>query len=313
MNKKVVVIGGGHGQATILRAIKNIKDIDISAIVTVADDGGSTGRLRKAFDIPALGDVRNVMVALAHSSKLKHLMSYRFPDDVEEIGGHSLGNLVLLALTLYTGNFMKAITELSDVLNVQGKILPSTTEIVSLSGLMDNGEVIVGESKIANSSGKIKKVFYDKEVQGQKEAINAILEADLILIGIGSLYTSVLPNLIIDDIKQAMQKTRAHKVYLCNVMSQKSETDNYFVQDYVEAIHLHLGSEIDEVVVANDVIPDNIMNAYIKEGAHRVLLDTKPLVCKVTKVELLDDFKHNLVRHSFKKLNSLICEMLGRL
>lgn len=216
-NKKIVVIGGGHGQSTILRGLKTIHDIDLTAIVTVADDGGSTGRLRRQFHIPAMGDIRNVLLALAESETLLNdLMEYRFEETEEdsEIGGHNLGNLILTAMTQRCGSFMESIATLSKVLRVKGDIVPSTSQVITLYAEMEDGTIVRGESNIPNINNHISKVFYEETVHATKESIEAILNADLIIFGIGSVYTSILPNTIIPEIKDALNQTKALKCYI---------------------------------------------------------------------------------------------------
>ena len=307
--KNVVAIGGGHGLSTILRSIKDIKDINISAIVTVADDGGSTGRLRKRYTIPAMGDIRNVMLALSDSNPLMHnLMNYRFEgEDNMDIAGHSLGNLILTALTNMTGSFAEAINETSRVLEVKGKIIPSTLESVSLFARMDDDTIKRGEAKIPSQSQRIEKVFYDHDVEANKDAINAILNADLIIYGIGSLYTSILPNVIIKEINEALQESKAKKVYFANVMTQANETYNYDLKDHVDALERH-NVPIDIIVKHTEKIPKEILNRYKKENSIEVINNhnTKQ---KVVEAELLD-FSNNLVRHKEDKIKKIVEELI---
>ena len=311
-NKHVVVIGGGHGQSLICRSIKNIDDVDISAIVTVADDGGSTGRLRKQFHIPAMGDIRNVMISLAESeSVMSELMDYRFEDPTglqRDIQGHNLGNLILTALTQQSGSFLEAIQTIGQVLNVKGKIIPATTEVITLYAEMEDGVIVKGEANIPDIANHIKRVFYDKTVEATEEAIEAIHEADLIIYGIGSVYTSILPNVIIPNIKEALKKSKAKKYYFCNAMTQPGETDGYFVEDHVNALLSH-GAVIDGVVVANDELPiENVLN-YQKEGSTPVRLKYEKHEYEVIMKNLLS-FEKGLIRHDAKKVNQVIRELL---
>ena len=185
--KNVVVIGGGSGQSVILKGLKQVADINITTIVTVADDGGSTGRLRRQFHIPAMGDIRNVMCALAKEETLfTHLMEYRFEGE-DDVGGHNLGNLILTALTEKEGSFMDAISEISKILNVKGTILPATTQVITLFARMSDGTVVRGESNIPNFDNRIREIFYDEKVEANPEAMDAIIQADVIFIGIGLL------------------------------------------------------------------------------------------------------------------------------
>lgn len=315
--KRVVVIGGGHGQSAILRGLKMIEGIHITTIVTVADDGGSTGRLRRRFHIPAMGDVRNVMIALSKSeSLLTSLMDYRF-DDLEEekgqdVGGHNLGNLILTALTDTTGNFMDAITQISKVLNVAGDIVPSTTEIVTLMAEMEDGTIVSGESNIPEYQNRIQRVYYQEEVEATQKAIEAIRRADLIIFGIGSVYTSILPNIIIQDIRRAINQSNAKKYYLCNAMTQHGETDGFCLEDHVEAIEKHLYGELDCVILANDSIPNHVLKRYEEEFSYPVEMKQETHKYQIMKTTLLD-FSKDLIRHDPMKIQKLFEELCKEL
>lgn len=314
--KHVVVIGGGTGQATILRGLKHIPDIHLSTIVTVADDGGSTGRLRRAFSVPAMGDVRNVMLALAESeSVMSELMAYRFEgseDVVNELRGHNLGNIILTALTNKSGSFTEAIGLISKVLNVKGDIIPSTTQQVTLCAHMEDGTIVKGESNIPKPHIKINDVFFDEPVQATKEAIKAIEKADLVVFGIGSLYTSICANLIIPDLRKALVRSKAHKVYLCNAMTQKGETDGYTLEDHVASIEAHAHIRIDTVIKADDEIPVHLLEKYAAQDAHPVLLRDKSHSYKVAHRKLLT-FERDLVRHDPIKIQHLVQQLLKTL
>lgn len=297
---RVVVIGGGHGQSTICRGIKNIPDLDITAIVTVADDGGSTGRLRRQFHIPAMGDIRNVMISLAaEESLMTQLMDYRFedPDHTEtDVQGHNLGNLILTALTQQCGSFLEAVQRIGKVLNVKGTIIPATTQVISLYALMDDGVVVKGEANIPDVSNHIQKVFYQEDVKATPEAIRAIEKADLIIYGIGSVYTSILPNVIIPEIREALHKTNARRIYFCNAMTQPGETDGYSVEDHVQALLDH-GAPVDGVLVPNDAIPADILKRYKKEGStHVTVRSQKKHPYRILKRKLLK-FDDGYIRH----------------
>lgn len=313
MNKKIVVIGGGHGQSTICRGIKNIDHLDISAIVTVADDGGSTGRLRRQFHIPAMGDIRNVMISLsANDDLMTDLMNYRFddPDGTEEdIAGHNLGNLILTALTQSCGSFLEAVQKVQSILNVKGKIIPATTQVITLYAQMEDGVVVRGEANIPNVNNRIRRVFYETYVRAEKDAVKAIEDADLIIFGIGSVYTSILPNVIIPDIRSALNRAKGKKVYFCNVMSQPGETDGYSVEDHVEALRAH-GAPIDEVVVASDPIPQESLVAYAKEGSSEVKVAEKEHDYRILEEPLLY-FDGHLIRHDPEKIKRVVEKLLG--
>ena len=309
--QRLVVIGGGHGQSTILRGLKEIENIHISTIVTVADDGGSTGRLRRHFHIPAMGDVRNVMIALSKEEPLlAKLMDYRFDDlDGEDIGGHNLGNLILTALTQQTGNFMEAISDISKVLNVAGDIIPSTTQVVTLFARMEDGTIVAGESNIPEYDNKIEEVFYNIKVQATESAVEAIKQADMIIFGIGSIYTSILPNIIIDDIREAILNSKAKRVYICNAMTQHGETDGYSLEDHVQAIEKHLEGNVDLVIFAQDCMPVTALKNYEKELAYPVIIREKEHGYKIVSTDLLS-FQNDLIRHIPSKIQAIIEKLI---
>jgi uncharacterized cofD-like protein len=313
--KKVVVIGGGHGQSAILRGIKKIEEIDITAIVTVADDGGSTGRLRRHFHIPAMGDIRNVLISLGESETLlATLMDYRFEssgDTDEDVMGHNLGNLILTAMTQSCGSFMESITPLCKVLNVRGDIIPATSQVITLFARMQDGTIVRGESNIPNISNRIREVFYEEKVSATPAAIEAILNADVVVLGIGSVYTSILPNLIIPEIKEALEKSKAKVVYYCNAMTQPGETDGYSLEDHVEAFRHH-GSDVDMVVMADDEIPDEILQRYHDEGSIEVKMKENVHDYEIMKCSLLD-FSRSLVRHDSDKIRESLQLILERM
>ena len=299
--KNVVAIGGGHGLSTILSGIRNIENINISAIVTVADDGGSTGRLRRRYTIPAMGDVRNVLLALSDSEPLLHdLMNYRFEgEDNMDIAGHSLGNLILTALTEMTGSFDEAIRITSQMLKIDGVIIPSTLQNVTLFALMDDDTIVKGEANIPSLIHNIDKVFYDKEVKANEKAIEAINDADLIIYGIGSLYTSILPNTIIPGIREALNNSKAEKIYIANCMTQSNETYNYDLKAHIEAFKKH-NTKVDKVLMHNDIIPDDILYRYSRQNSIEVI-DNNDTGLQVIKMPLLK-FDNYLVRHDPDKI-----------
>lgn len=307
--KNIVTIGGGHGLSTILKGIRNIEDINVSAIVTVADDGGSTGRLRKRYTIPAMGDVRNVMVSLSNADPLiNDLMNYRFEgNDNMDIAGHSLGNLILTALTNMSGSFDEAIKQTAKLLDVKAKIIPSTLENVTLFARMEDDTIVRGEANIPIHSNKVLKVFYDHDVVGNPEAIKAIENADVIIYGIGSLYTSILPNVIIGEIREALKKSKAKKIYFANSMTQPGETYDYDLKDHIEALNKH-GIDIDIVVKHNETLPNEIKERYLNQGSKEVI-NNHNLKEEVLEKELLD-FSSGLVRHNPSKIKKVVEELL---
>ncbi len=307
--KKIVVIGGGHGQSTILKGLKELEDVELATIVTVADDGGSTGRLRAMYDVPAMGDVRNVLVALADEDNwLAQLMDFRFAgEENTDVVGHNLGNLILTALTQMRGSFIKAIVETSKLMNVKGEVVPSSLEVISLYAVMDDDTIVKGEANIPSFNHHIKKVFYDHEVKANKEAIKKILEADLIIYGIGSVYTSILPNIIIPDIQKALKETGARRVYFANCMTQNNETFDYDLEDHIKALEDH-GAIIDLVIKHCENIPFYIRSRYLKENSIEVLDHGSEK--EVWERELLD-FSKSLVRHDSAKIKTVVSELLG--
>ena len=299
MNKRIAIIGGGHGQAAICRGIKNIAGADISAIVTVADDGGSTGRLRRQFHIPAMGDIRNVMIALAESeTMLGNLMDYRFEDptgDETDVSGHNLGNLILTAMTQQCGSFLEAVETIGKVLKVKGKIIPATQQVITLYARMNDDVIVRGEANIPTVMNHIRNVFYDCEVRATPAAVKAVDEADLIIYGIGSVYTSILPNVIIPEIREALQRTSAKRIYFCNAMTQAGETDGYSVEDHVQALLDH-GAPVDAVIVPEETVPEEVQARYAKMGSAPVGLRREEHPYKIIRKRLLS-FEKGLVRH----------------
>ncbi len=249
---KIVAIGGGTGMSTLLRGLKEYTT-NVAAIVTVADDGGSSGRLRRELGVLPPGDFRNCIVALADAEPLMtKLFQYRFSEG-SGLDGHSFGNLFIVAMSGVTGNFEQAIRESSRILAVRGQILPSTLENLTLCAELTDEARVEGESRISESSRPIKRVYLQPEhPAAYPEAVRAILDADMVVIGPGSLYTSVLPNLLVDDLARALLATDALKVYVCNVATQRGETDNFRVKDHVEALLRHLPGNPMDYVLAND-------------------------------------------------------------
>ncbi|WP_309123098.1 YvcK family protein [Paenibacillus sp.] len=277
-NPRVVVIGGGTGLSVMLRGLKK-KPVDITAIVTVADDGGSSGRLRDELQMPPPGDIRSVISALAESEPLlSEMLQYRFSNGTG-LAGHSLGNLILAALRDITGDFVTGVRELSRVLAVRGSVLPASHDSIVLSAKMADGAVVEGESKITKYGGRIERVsLLPPDVEPLPEAIEAIREADAIVLGPGSLYTSIIPNLLVPGITDAIRASDAAKVYICNVMTQPGETDGYSVADHVNAIAGHVGGPLfDTVIVNNSDIPRRVRSLYAEKGADVVRLDLETL------------------------------------
>ncbi len=299
---KIVAIGGGTGLSMLLRGIKKYTN-NITAIVTVGDDGGSSGRLREEMGVLPPGDIRNCIAALADDEDLiTKLFQYRFKNG-EGLEGHSFGNLFLTALCSITGDMVRAVKESSNVLNIRGVVLPATLDDMKLAALFEDGRVIRGESNIPEAHGKIKKLFTEPEhCHALSEAIAAILDADLIILGPGSLYTSVIPNLLVDGIVDAIERAHAKKIYVCNIMTQPGETDSYSVASHINALITHSGGKkIIDAVLVNDSLPDNMSDGYAKSGSYPVRLDMEniiPIGVEVVSQKLIQENKQGLVRHS---------------
>jgi uncharacterized cofD-like protein len=309
--KNVVVIGGGTGLSVMLRGLKQIPDIHLSAIVTVADDGGSTGRIRRQFHIPAMGDIRSVMCAMAEEETIfTSLMNFRFDGDERDIGGHNLGNLILTALTQTTGNFMEAISTFSKFLNVKGKIIPSSLEEITLFAMMEDGTKVRGESNIPKFSNQIQKVYYETKCAPTREALQAIHEADIIFYGIGSLYTSILPNLIVDGISEEIRRNKAKKIYFCNAMTQPGETDGFHVEEHVRAIERHsFEGAVDIVVTHNNIVPDALLEKYQAMGSTPVHVQELQHNYQILYRDVLS-FDDHLIRHDSSKIRDVIAEII---
>ncbi|WP_281890761.1 YvcK family protein [Paenibacillus sp. YYML68] len=309
---RIVVIGGGTGLSVMLRGLKQ-KPIDITAIVTVADDGGSSGRLRSEFEIIPPGDIRNVLTALADVEPLLgKLLEYRF-DKGNGLAGHSLGNLMLAAMRDITGDFVTGVRELSRVLAVRGRVLPSSDQALVLHADMEDGSHVEGESKIPKARGVIKRVSIEpSDARALPEALEAIRKADAILVGPGSLYTSILPNLLVPEITEAIVESTSLKMYVCNVMTQPGETDDYKVSDHLKAIRNHIGEDLfDYVIVNNSEIPEQVLVKYAEQGARPVELDRDEVERHGYKV-IADRFVlfRTYLRHDAEKLSQHIYQLV---
>jgi uncharacterized cofD-like protein len=305
-DKKVVAIGGGTGLSTMLRGLK-LYTKNITAIVTVADDGGSSGKLRSDLGMLPPGDIRNCISALAETEPImRELLNYRFSDG--GLAGHSFGNLFLAAMNGMSKSFDEAVQKVSDVLAVVGRVLPVTNENVTLHAELENGGIIDGESMIGHrgeKTGAIRRVWLapDKP-QPVEDAIWAIIDADIIVLGPGSLYTSIIPNLLVDGIADAIQKSKAVKIYVCNIMSQSGETEGYTAHDHLRAIERHTYDGIVDFVIANnEKIPKSLLERYTEENSYMVPIDEESFTGGTTLVQgnlLL--VKDEQIRHNFSRL-----------
>lgn len=272
---RIVVIGGGTGLSTMLRGLKEYSS-NIVAIVTVTDDGGSSGVLQQTLGVLPPGDIRNCLVALADEETLMtELLQHRFDNAGEGLSGHSFGNLLIAAMTSVTGEFERAVKETSRVLAIRGHVYPSTITPVKLQAEMEDGSIVDGETSIVESPEKIKRIsLIPPTVQPLEEAIEAIRLADAIVIGPGSVYTSVIPNLLVGDMAHAVASSNAIKIYVCNVMTQPGETDKFSAADHVKAIVDHAGKRVFNYVLVNKEVPSEwLIDKYRSEGAELVIPD----------------------------------------
>ena len=312
---KVVVIGGGTGLSIMLRGLKT-KTYNLTAVVTVADDGGSSGRIRQDLDIIAPGDLRNCLVALADKEGLmEKLFAHRFGGS-GELNGHSVGNLFIAALIEVLGDVEGALDASSKILKVRGKVIPSSADKILLNAEMVDGTIVQGESRIPDVHGKIKRVFTTPEhPRAIQSAVEAIIKADAIVLGPGSLYTSIMPNLLVPDIAAAVRNSNAKKIYICNVMTQPGETDGYSVADHLKAINQHAGANIIDFVLANNgIIEPDILQHYALVGAYPVKIDKKQIEATGATLILSDLVdKKTGATHDAKKLANMLFDLINAL
>ena len=303
--KKVVVLGGGTGLSTLLRGLKQFP-VDITAIVAVSDDGRSTGKLRKEFNVPAVGDIRQVIIALSETEPLfEKLLNYRFKTN-SDLNGHALGNLLLTGLINVSGNLSNSIESLGKILNLKGKVLPLTEDNVILMSKMEDDSIIEGEHNITESNKNIKEIFYKEKPKVLDEVIYEIEHADLIILSMGSLYTSLLPNLICDEVKVAIDNSKADVMYVCNIMTQPGETDDYKASDHIKTINKYLNNKkVNVIVVNNGKVTKKIKEKYLSmEQKDQVIYDKEELKKLNLKI-IADNFikvEDDILRHNIAKL-----------
>ncbi|MEW5895672.1 MAG: gluconeogenesis factor YvcK family protein [Candidatus Omnitrophota bacterium] len=309
---KIVCIGGGHGLSHLLLGLKEYTS-NLTAIVTVADSGGSSGRLREEFNIVAPGDIRNCLVALADAPALMgELFQFRFSQD-SALQGHNFGNLFLTAMVQLTGDFEKAVQESSKVLAVRGNVVPSTVSNVHLVAEYEDGSVTKGEADIPNSRSRIKRVFLNPDhPPATKQALDAIAEADIIVFGPGSLYTSIIPNIIVDGMTEAICASNAFKIYVCNVMTQPGESGGYSAGDHLKAIIDHSDRDLlDACLINNAAVPDEALRRYRTGDSFPVEADCeriREMGYKVYATDLLE--VENFIRHDSEKLTKALIRLI---
>jgi uncharacterized cofD-like protein len=310
---KIVAVGGGTGLSTMLRGLKK-RTANLTAIVSVSDDGGSSGRLQKELGVLPPGDIRNCLVALADDEALvTDLFRYRFTEG-DGLSGHSFGNLFLAAMTGITGNFDEAIKVSSRVLNIKGRVLPATLAVARLCARLTDGTIVEGESSISASRAPIARVYLDPaRAQPLDEVIAAIRDADAIILGPGSLYTSILPNLLVERVAREIEAANAVKLYVCNVMTQPGETDGYSASRHVEALLENAGARVCDIVVVNDELPRKLLDAYADEGQLPVVVDkTKLDALGVRTVRASVMSETQTVRHDPEKLAHVVIEIIDQ-
>ncbi len=315
MNKKIVVFGGGTGISYLLKGL-NLFPVEITAVISVSDNGSSTGKLREEFLMPAIGDIRKVITSLSDvDTKIKDLLEYRF-NTYSDLNGHPIGNLMMVAMYNMTGNLKEAIEVLTKLLNIKHKVLPLSEDYLTLMGETEKGEIIEGEEEITKAKTKYNRLFYKEEPKIEKEVLNAIKEADLIIFSMGSLYTSILPHLISKEIINALDNAKAPILYTSNAVTQPGETDNYKVSDHIKVLNKYLNKrKIDVVIAPNTNIPDKIVKKYeTSEQKDLVKIDKeniKKLNCKLIESDNLT-IENNRIRHDSLKIANEVFNYIMR-
>lgn len=310
--KNVVIFGGGSGLSQLLKGLK-LFPLNVTAVVSVADNGKSTGALRKEFYIPAVGDITKVLLAMANTDKDNtELLNYRF-DGNTQLKGHSIKNLLLTALLNIKGDFAHAIPVLCKLFNIQGTVLPLTEETVDLIAKTELGEYIIGEQQISKSQDKIEEIFYDKKFKINQEIFKAINKADLIIFSCGSIYTSILPHIVLKEIQEAISNSNAKTLYVCNLVTQPGETDDFKVSDHVKLFQKYLPNGLDVIIANNAKISKHLAEKYAnKEQKNPVKLDKAELDKMGVKVieDKLYKIEENILRHDSLKTAYLIFSYL---
>ena len=311
---RVVALGGGTGLSTLLRGLKGYTR-NITAIVTVTDEGGSSGRLRTAWGVLPPGDVRNCIIALAENdSALNRIFNFRF--DKGELAGHSLGNLVLLAVTELAGDFRLAVEEMNKLLAIRGRVLPVTTEAVTIAGMDSKGNRYRGELEVTLHGRELKEVFLEPpDAKPLNEVVEAIRDAEAIVLGPGSLFTSILPNLLVPGVSEAIRQAGVPRIYVANVMTQPGETDGFTVYDHVRWIKDVLGQYPDIVLVNETEVPGEILRRYRETGSEPVLMNEREEIrltrarVQVIRGDFLEITTAGLVRHQTQRVSEAIMKV----
>ena len=309
-DKKIVVLGGGTGQSVLLSGLKRFP-FDITAVVSVSDDGKSTGVLREEFNVPAMGDVRRVLIALSETEDIiGKLVNYRFKTN-GNFDGHTVGNFILTALIDIYGSMSEGVKHVAKILNLKGTVLPFTDDCVTLVGEMEDGSIIKGEHNITLSDKKIKKVYYKKQPKVNKDVIKKIKEADAIVLSMGSVFTSIIPNLICKKVIEAIDESNAKIIYVCNLFTQPGETDGFKVSDHVNLLNSYLGKKkIDAVITNSEKISKRVLRKYeTEEQKDLVLCDEENIDIEVVQKPLVTmadgTLKHDSVKLGLEIMNIL--------
>jgi len=307
---RIAGIGGGTGLSTLLEGLKH-RTNNLTAIVTVTDDGGSSGRLRKDLNIPPPGDIRNCIVSLAESNSLmSELFQYRFSGK-SDLSGHSFGNLYIAVMAAITGSFTRGILETSRILAIKGKVLPSTLENVVLGARFKNGNRILGQTKIIGYHHPIDEVFLvPSNPHAYSEVLKACKEADLIIIGPGSLFSSIIPNLLVKGITEAIKESEAKKIYICNIMTQPGETDNFTVSDHLFMVEKYLGCNIDYLVINTGKISENLIRKHTRENSFVVTDDSSSMINRTGIIREDVVSKKDYARHDPEKISRVVFESI---
>lgn len=315
LGPRVVTVGGGTGLSVVLRGLKNITD-NLTAVVTVADDGGGSGVLREDLGMLPPGDVRSCILALSEEEGvMRELLRYRFSEG--RLAGQNFGNLLIAALNGIFGNFEEAVAKAGDILRVKGRVLPVTGEDVHLCAELSNGDVICGESRIGpcsiQANSPIQRVFLEPEKPvATKGAINAILEADVIVLGPGSLYSSIIPNFLVDGVSETICQSHAIKILVCNMMTQPGETGGFTVRDHVREVNRYLGASVIEYVIANNrIISEQDRNRYTEDGACQIIPDPEDRKwCESREIRLIagdfTDIQQGYIRHDTDRIANIV-------
>lgn len=300
--KKIVVFGGGTGLSNLLDGLK-LQPLDITVVVTISDNGGSTGKIRDYYNIPAPGDLRRAVVALSNNSEVNDLMNFRFDENIQN---HTIGNLILAAFNELKGDMSEAVKAYCRLLDVSHNIIPISNESLTLCAIMKNNEIIRGESQICKYKQNIKEIFYEGNPHVNAEVLTAINDADAVIFSSGSLYTSIISNLTFVEMHKALNNNKLKKIYVANLATQAGETDKYNLSDHVNAINYHIvSSKIDYVIANNNYdVEKEVIEKYASEGSILVVADTENISCRVLEKNYITISENGHLRHNVKKIGT---------